>query len=246
MDVAGLSSDPSCTPVELGNNGVVKIPSEASRRVAGSLLSDGPATAPELAERLGMTPAGVRRHLDSLECEGFITSGERPAFGPTPVRGRGRPPRVYSLTAAGRDVFDKAYDDLAAAALRFLLEEGGEVAVAEFARRRGSELERRYLPLVATEAEPQARAKLLADAMSDDGYAATVTDAAFGGATVQICQHNCPVAHVAGEFPILCDAETEAIARLVGANVTRLATIAHGDGVCTAVVSTTPERNSND
>ncbi len=236
---------------ELGNNGVVKIataptsmgaptrsaPSAASLRVARSLLADGPGTAPELAQRLGLTPAGVRRHLDSLEADGLIESGERPAFGPTPARGRGRPPRVYSVTEAGRDAFDQGYDDLAASALRFLQEHGGPDAVEAFARQRADDLERRYLPLLARETDTRRKAEILAEAMTQDGFAAAVTNLPGAVAAVQICQHNCPVAHVAGEFPVLCDAETEAIARIVGSNVTRLATIAHGDGVCTAVVS---------
>jgi predicted ArsR family transcriptional regulator len=53
----------------------------------------------------------------------------------------------------------------------------------------------------------------------------------------QICQHHCPVAHVAAEFPQLCEAETEAFGRLLGAPVRRLATIAHGDGICTTHVT---------
>ncbi|MFN8126387.1 MAG: helix-turn-helix domain-containing protein [Candidatus Nanopelagicales bacterium] len=216
----------------------MKIPSEASRRVARSLLVDGPATAPELARRLGLTAAGVRRHLDSLEADGLIESGERPAFGPAPSRGRGRPPRVYSVTAAGRDASDQAYDDLAVSALRFLAQHGGEDAVTAFAQQRAEELERRYLPLLATARDSRSKAEVLAAAMSDDGFAATVTALPGQVAAVQICQHNCPVAHVAGEFPVLCETETVAMARMVGAPVTRLATIAHGDGVCTAAVAT--------
>jgi len=53
----------------------------------------------------------------------------------------------------------------------------------------------------------------------------------------QLCQHHCPVAHVAAEFPQLCEAETEAFARLLGTPVQRLATIAHGDGICTTHVT---------
>lgn len=204
--------------------------------MARSLLTDGPATAAELAQRLGMTAAGVRRHLDSLESDGLLESGERPAFGPTPSRGRGRPPRVYSITESGRDIFDKAYDDLAVSALRFLRDRGGEEAVAAFAAERAGDMERRYLPVVTGEHNPRERAAVLARVMTDDGFAASVTDIP-GGSALQICQHNCPVAHVASEFPVLCDTETDAIARLVGSNVTRLATIAHGDGVCTAVVA---------
>jgi predicted ArsR family transcriptional regulator len=55
----------------------------------------------------------------------------------------------------------------------------------------------------------------------------------------QLCQHHCPVAHVAAEFPQLCEAETEAIASVLGTHVQRLATIAHGDGVCTTCIPRT-------
>ena len=53
----------------------------------------------------------------------------------------------------------------------------------------------------------------------------------------QLCQHHCPVAHVAAEYPQLCEAETEAFGRLLGTPVQRLATIAHGDGVCTTHIT---------
>ena len=55
----------------------------------------------------------------------------------------------------------------------------------------------------------------------------------------QICQHHCPVAHVAEQFPQLCEAETAAFGRLLGTHVQRLATIAHGDGVCTTFIPAT-------
>lgn len=219
--------------------GVGRTMSDASRRVARSLLTEGPATAAELADRLAMTPAGVRRHLDALEADGLIRSGERPAFGPAPTRGRGRPPRVYSVTEVGRDAFDQAYDDIAVAALRFLRDRDGDDAVAAFAAYRADELERRYRPLVTQQRTPRARADALAAALTQDGYAASVRDVPGTALALQVCQHNCPVAHVASEFPALCASETGAIANLLGTHVTRLATIARGDGICTAVVATT-------
>ena len=39
------------------------------------------------------------------------------------------------------------------------------------------------------------------------------------------------------EYQQLCEAETEAFARLLGTPVQRLATIAHGDGICTTHVT---------
>ena len=81
----------------------------------------------------------------------------------------------------------------------------------------------------------------MAQALSALGFAASVEPAPAG---VQICQHHCPVSHVAGQFPELCEAETEAFARVLGRHVQRLATIAHGDGVCTTVIPLTTERTS--
>jgi predicted ArsR family transcriptional regulator len=55
---------------------------------------------------------------------------------------------------------------------------------------------------------------------------------------VQLCQGHCPVQHVASAFPQLCEAETEVFARLLGGHVQRLATLAHGEHVCTTYVPT--------
>jgi predicted ArsR family transcriptional regulator len=148
------------------------------------------------------------------------------------ARGRGRPARVFLLTDSGRDTFLQAYDDLAARALRFVRDSGGAEAVTEFARLRTAEIEDRFRSRVAS-ADPDDRVQALADALTADGYAASVRSTSGGD---QICQHHCPVAHVAAEFPQLCEAETEVFARLLGRHVQRLATIAHGDGICTTNV----------
>jgi predicted ArsR family transcriptional regulator len=216
-------------------------------RIARLILENGPVSAAALSTRLGLTPAAVRRHLDGLLAGGMIEvrSARRPAS-----RGRGRPAKLFVITDAGRSAFEHAYDDLATGALRFLADVAGPGAVAEFARRQVAELERRYRPVMES-ADPGAKVQALAEALSADGYAASATGAPGGPmpATAhgpalsplaggeQLCQHHCPVAHVAAEFPQLCEAETEAFGRLLGTPVQRLATIAHGDGICTTHVT---------
>ncbi|MGI8332051.1 helix-turn-helix transcriptional regulator [Actinomadura scrupuli] len=205
-------------------------------RVARLILEHGPVTASNLGERLGLTPAAVRRHLDALLAEELI---EIRRARPQAHRGRGRPAKLFAITDAGRSTFVHAYDDLATSALRFLAETAGEEAVAEFARRQISDLERRLEPVVHA-ATPQQRVRVLAEALSGDGYAASASQAPGRGPLAggqQLCQQHCPVEHVAAEFPQLCEAETEAFGRLLGTPVQRLATIAHGDGVCTTHVS---------
>jgi predicted ArsR family transcriptional regulator len=227
-------------------------------QVARLILELGPATAATLSGRLGLTPAAIRRHLENLIADGMIEMRTARSYG---NRGRGRPAKVFVVTDAGRSVFEHTYDDLATSALRFIEQTVGPEAVAEFARRQVSELERRYATLLA-QAGPagtegngglSARVQALAEALSADGYAATAGPApAIGGTNTgladngaQICQHHCPVAHVAAEFPQLCEAETEAFGRLLGTPVRRLATIAHGDGICTTHVTCTERVTKN-
>ncbi|WP_459184382.1 helix-turn-helix transcriptional regulator [Streptomyces sp.] len=212
-------------------------------RVARSILDHGPSTAADLAQRLGLTQAAVRRHLDALVAEDIVEGREKRVYG---ARTRGRPAKVFALTDCGRDAFDQAYDQLAADALRWIAQaagggETGEAAVTAFARARGAAQAERYRADVEA-AAPQERTKALAKALSRDGYAATTRSApAVAGqvrepAGEQLCQHHCPVAHIAEQFPQLCEAEAEVFSSLLGTHVQRLATIAHGDGVCTTFV----------
>jgi len=202
-------------------------------RIARLILENGPVTAAGLSVRLGLTPAAVRRHLDNLLADGMIETRIARTYG---NRGRGRPARLFAMTDAGRSAFEHTYDDLASSALRFIAETAGPAAVAQFARQQVSELERRYQPVVA-DAAPGQRVQALAEALSADGYAAGTSGAPAAGGGEQLCQHHCPVAHVAAQYPELCEAETEAFGRLLGTPVQRLATIAHGDGICTTHVT---------
>jgi predicted ArsR family transcriptional regulator len=213
-------------------------------RVARAILVSGPSTAAALAEQLALTPAAVRRHLDHLVAEGTVEARDQKVYG---HRGRGRPAKVFALTESGRDAFDQAYDGLAADAIRFLAETAGEDAVLEFARRRMSFIERDYQHVVA-EDPSLSPAEALAKVFTDEGYAANVRQLPLvdeRSVGEQLCQQHCPVAHVAQEFPQLCEAETEAIGRILGTHVQRLATIAHGDGVCTTCIpDVTKERKT--
>ncbi|SOC49893.1 Predicted transcriptional regulator, ArsR family [Blastococcus aggregatus] len=204
-------------------------------RVSALLLEHGPQTATELAARLGISPAAVRRHLDSLVAAGRIEERVAGRTGSDGHRGRGRPARRFHLTDAGRSAFPHAYDDLALTALRFVAASGGPDAVRTVAEQQLAGLEARASSAVesavrAAGGAPVDRAQALAAALTAEGYAATASAISGGG---QLCQHHCPVAHVAAEFPQLCEAETAVIGRLVGTHVQRLATIAHGDGICT-------------
>ncbi|GAA2128583.1 transcriptional regulator [Streptomyces synnematoformans] len=221
------------------------VPEHGTRnRVARSILDHGPSTAADLAHRLELTPAAVRRHLDALVAEGIVEPRDQRVYG---ARGRGRPAKVFALTDCGRDAFDQAYDQLAADALRWIAQNAGggvrgAAAVAAFARDRVAEQAERYAAELAG-VPPEGRVEALARLLSEDGYAATARSAP-GAPGEQLCQHHCPVAHTAEQYPQLCEAETEVFSRLLGTHVQRLATIAHGDGVCTTFVPENREHHA--
>ncbi len=196
-------------------------------RVARSILQHGPSTAGDLARRLGLTPAAVRRHLAVLLSIGHLTARQQRVYG---HRGRGRPAKVFALTDSGRGEFFQAYDSLAIRALDYLRRTGGIDAVERFADQVAAGVAERFEALRGEYPTP---AEALVEALTAEGYVASLQPVASG---VQLCQYHCPVAHVAAEFPQLCEAETRTFARLLDSHVQRLATIAHGDGVCTTHV----------
>ncbi|WP_230487253.1 helix-turn-helix transcriptional regulator [Nocardioides anomalus] len=206
--------------------------------MARSILVSGPSTAAALGERLDLTPAAVRRHLDQMVDEGAVEARDPR---PQAQRGRGRPAKVFALTELGREGFDQKYDDLAVDALRFVRDTAGEEGVRAFAERRAAFIEERFGAV--SQARPElSPAEVVATVLTDEGYAAAVRELPLAGE--QLCQQHCPVSHVAHEFPQLCEAETQAIGRVLGRHVQRLATIAHGDGVCTTCIPGPPVQHS--
>ena len=200
--------------------------------IARLILEHGPATAATLSQALALTPAGIRRHLDLLVADGILEAREPRT---SSARGRGRPSKVFLMTDAGREKFEHTYDDLAVSALNFMASHSGEQLVAAFAQSRADDIEAKaneYIEQNKTSRKND-KAALLAEFLTDQGYAASVEDRGLGE---EICQHHCPIAHVASAYPQLCEAETQAFSRLLGTHVQRLATIAHGDGVCTTYI----------
>lgn len=206
-----------------------------TRRVVLDLVVEkGPITSSTIAKLLSLTTAAVRRHITSLEESGDIVEHDVPVLEP---RGRGRPARYYVATGAGRDRLSDGHSDLAIKAIGYLGTVAGTDAIDSFAAARSRDIERRYLPIVnAAGSNVRSRAEALADALTEDGYAASVRPVGEGEFAVQLCQGHCPIEQVAREYPQLCEAETVAFSKLLGVHVQRLATLAQGEHVCTMVI----------
>ena len=143
------------------------------------------------------------------------------------------PPSGTGSQRQGRAKLDHTYDDLAVAAMRQLREIGGDEAVRTFARRR---IDTILAGVTDGPNDVESTADRVAAALTKAGYATTTTPVSGPIHGIQLCQHHCPVSHVAEEFPELCETEREAFAEILGTHVQRLATIVNGDCACTTHV----------
>ncbi|MFP7696203.1 helix-turn-helix transcriptional regulator [Trueperella sp. LYQ143] len=205
------------------------------------IVERGPITAGELAKILVLTPAAVRRHLGVLVKNAYIDEYDGPAKGP--IR-RGRPSRQYVATAEGQSQLGHGYSVLASNALGFVRDAMGEEGLERFIQARAEALEATYGPILdSMGSTPAERAAALTDALNRDGYVATLRRGGPNALAIQICQGHCPIHQIAQEYPLLCEAETEAFARLLGVPIQRLSTLANGGHVCTTNVPLGLPRN---
>jgi predicted ArsR family transcriptional regulator len=123
-----------------------------------------PLTATELAERFGLTPNALRRHLKVLEEDGVVRYQRE-------VRGVGAPVFAYRLTEAGEAVFPRRYAAVLASALEALQAERGGRAVANVLAREWDALAIEAGPVL--DGLPLAeRVQLVAELLTARGYMA--------------------------------------------------------------------------
>lgn len=186
------------------------------------LLLAGDRTAAQVASALRVQVSAAVKHLERLRGMGIVDRRfER--------RGVGRPKRMYSITARGREVFPRRYDVVLNEVLAQLVEEDGPEGAEAALRRRGDRIGRAMNPPGAPERGRLAR---LADGLNALGFEASVDRR--GGECV-VTSRNCPILKAA-------QAHRELVCRGLHAEIIRAAAgvsdiergkwIVDGDAVC--------------
>ena len=119
------------------------------------------------------------------------------------VRGRGRPARLFARHRRRPRLLRPG---LRRPGRRARCSSSSSTAVVRPSRpspASASPSSRRATARSSTQAPADGRTEALAEALSGDGYAATTRTAPGPGSSLgeQLCQHHCPVAHVAEKFP---------------------------------------------
>jgi predicted ArsR family transcriptional regulator len=197
----------------------------------GYLKRAGEASTERLSEFTGITPSGARQHLTALEQDGFITHrNDRD--------GRGRPRKIYRLTASGDALFPRAYIELTNELLEYVEDEDPDLLGRIFDRRGARRLERARL---RTQELPfPERVAEIARILDEDGYLADFV--AQDDGTFLIREHNCAVLAVAERYGHACSTELTFLqALLPDAEVIRVAHRIAGGHICAYHVTAKPE-----
>jgi DeoR family suf operon transcriptional repressor len=181
-----------------------------------------PLTAKELADRFGLTPNALRRHLDSLEGEELVRHRRE-------VRGVGAPVHAYGLTAAGEALFPQGYAPALAAVLQAVRETAGPAGVRDLFARQWAGLVEGAGERLAELPLPE-RAQLVAELRSSQGYMAEALVDGDGAAVIR--EHHCAIRDVAERFPEVCEAERQLMERLLGVPVERTGHMLDGCSTC--------------
>ncbi len=186
------------------------------------LKQQGEMTSEALAAALGVTRVSVRRHLEILERQGYVTYR-------AVTSGRGRPSYHYSLTARAAELFPRSYDALACELLQMTQECFGQQGLLRVISARAEQIFRHLAPHL-TPLDFAGRVAKLAEFLIERGYLAEYE--ALPDGSFRLIERNCPTINVAKAYSELCAQERQLYEALLGGQVVREQRIADGDGAC--------------
>ncbi|AWL04030.1 helix-turn-helix transcriptional regulator [Massilia oculi] len=182
-------------------------------RILLQLKMRGPQTAQALADGLGLTSMGVRRHLDQAQDKGLVESHD--SSGKV-----GRPVRRWSLSEAGHARFPDRHAELTVDLIGQVQALFGPAAMERLiaAREQASEaLYRSRLHEVAPDAPLARRVEALARVRDEEGYMAEAQPQEDGG--VLLVEHHCPICAAAAACQDFCRSELAVFERVLGPEV---------------------------
>jgi len=184
----------------------------ARARILEILKRQGPQTVSQLAERLELTPMGVRQHLTRLQEEDLVQDE------PAEVQGLGRPARLWLLTAEGSKRFPESYADLALELVDGVKSVFGDRGMEQLVGARLEAQVKLYRSLLRGKSQDLSkRVAVIARQRSKEGYMAESRRERDGA--VLLIENNCPICAVARVCKGLCAAEEELFRRALGSKV---------------------------
>ncbi|MFQ6080349.1 MAG: helix-turn-helix transcriptional regulator [Candidatus Bathyarchaeia archaeon] len=199
-----------------------------TRRLLIANLLGKEVNAIELARKLGINESAVRRHLDALEREGLVSSKfER--------RERGRPKKMFSLTADGRAMFPRKSRALFSLLIQAITRRYGEEEVSSLM----SVVAKNFAEKLITKevrGDLENRLKQLVQLLDDYGF---FTSLSKRGDKYVIEYRNCVFEDIIPQFgKYICKIDEEVTRKVAGeVDIEWKERIAEGDKRCLQIIS---------
>ena len=195
------------------------------RAITKLLKTEGPSGAPQLAERLGLTPMAVRQHLYALQREGLVTAEERPV----PI---GRPAKFWRLTREADRLFPDAYAELSVALIDSVKDAFGDEGLERVLTSRCAQQRVDYAKRIKPGDSLQKKLQELAKVRTEEGYMAEIRPESKG--SFLLIENHCPICAAANACQGFCATELDLFRSVLGPGVTvqRAEHIISGDHRC--------------
>jgi len=223
-------SNPPIKKADKSKNTAVSGETGATRAAILDMLKrEGELCASDIGPALSLTPMAARLQLYALEEEGLVQSRSQ-------AKGRGRPVKYWSLTAASARVFPDAHQALAVEMIQSVEELFGAEGLQKFIKKHGDMQRAAYGEKLESAKTIGERVKRLAKARSDEGYMA---EAKKDGRDWLLIENHCPICSAAKACTGLCAGELKVFSDVIGkdAKVTREEHILAGARRCAYRVS---------
>jgi len=201
-------------------------PPGGRRAVLELLKREGPVATEALAARLGLTTMAVRQHLTGLEQDGL-------AIHEAPPNGRGRPAKLWRVTAKADSQFPDSHSALAAELIQQMQKAFGDDGLDRLLKLRTADQERSYRARMGEKTALGARLEALARIRTEEGYMAEAHRDPVGDGWLFVENH-CPICAAAKLCTGLCREELALFQRILGRDVRveRVSHIIAGAGRC--------------
>lgn len=180
------------------------------RKILDLLKRGGPQDARTLAGEIDVTTMAVRQHLYQLQQEALVDFVEEP-------RPKGRPAKMWRLTAAAERYFPDAHAELAVGLVAAMSQTFGAAGLEKLVAARARQQTADYEKRIPRRASLARKLETLASLRSDEGYMAEVHHEADG--SFLLIENHCPICAAASACTGLCSAELDVFQAVLGEDV---------------------------
>lgn len=179
----------------------------------------------EMARKLEISEMAVRKHIQVLEKDGFITSAIQ-------RQTKGRPSKLYQLTAKGEDLFPKKYKQLSVELLTELKIMGHGHLITELFSKKSRLIHQHGFKTAGKSFSE--KLKILEEILLHEGF---MPEVRIEEGQIHLKEFNCPYIETAEEFKQICRSEKEFIKDFLSADkVDFKSCMAAGDGCCHYII----------